>query len=84
MLRKRSRTLRRVLAATAVIAVVAVVGAIVAVVGVVQATAARRQADARTREAVALKLTSQGQSMLAGTQGGGDVRALQQILAALL
>lgn len=84
VLRKRSRTLRRVLAATAVIAVVAVVGAIVAVVGVVQATAARRQADARTREAVALKLTSQGQSMLAGTQGGGDVRALQQILAAPL
>ncbi len=82
VLRNRSRTLRRVLAATAVIAVIALVGAVVAVVGVIQATAARHQADARTREAVALKLTSQGQSMLAGSQGGGDVRALQQILAA--
>lgn len=82
VLRRRSLTLRRVLTATAVVAVIAVVGAVVAVVGFVQATAARRQADARTREAVALKLTSQGQSMLAGTEGGGDMRALQQILAA--
>ena len=82
VLKKRSATLRRVLIATAVTAVIALVGAVVAVVGVVQATAARHQADARTREAVALKLTSQGQSMLAGIQGGGDARALQQILAA--
>jgi WD40 repeat protein len=82
VLRKRSRILRRVLAATAVIASIAIVGAAVAVVGIVQATTARHQADARTREAVALKLTSEGQSMLAGIQGGGDARALQQILAA--
>ena len=82
VLKKRSATLRRVLAATAVAAVIALVGAVVAVIGVVQATTARQQADARTREAVALKLTSQGQSMLAGIQGGGDARALQQILAA--
>jgi WD40 repeat protein len=82
VLRKRSRTLRRVLAATAATAVIALVGAVVAVVGFIQANSARHQADARTREAVALKLTSQGQSMLTGSQGGGDVRALQQILAA--
>ena len=78
-LRKRARILRAVLAVTAVIALV---GAVVAVVGFVQATHAKHLADTRTREAVALKLTSQGQAMLAGVQAGGDVRAIQQILAA--
>jgi WD40 repeat protein len=81
-LRRRSRILRAVLVGTAVIAVIAVVGAIVAVVGFVQATHAKHQADARTREAIVLRLTSQGQAMLAGVQAGGDVRAIQQIRAA--
>ena len=73
-LRKRSRILRVVLAITLVIAVAAVYG-------FVTATKARNRADARTREAVASKLTSQGESMLAGVRGGGEVQALQQILA---
>jgi WD40 repeat protein len=75
VLRKRSRILRIVLVITLLIAAAAVYG-------FVMATKATQQADARTREAVALRLTSQGQAMLAGGQGGGDVRALQQILAA--
>jgi WD40 repeat protein len=72
--RKRSRILIAVLAITVVIATVAVVF-------FVRANSATKRADERTREALALKLTAQGQAMLAGSQGGGDVRALQQILA---
>ena len=74
-LRRRSRIL-------AIVAVVAIVGAVAAVVGFVQATHAKHLAHARTRDAIALKLTSQGQAMLAGAESGGDVRAIQQILAA--
>ena len=74
-LRKRSRILVAVLAITAIIAGVAVYG-------FVTATNARHQADARTREAVASRLRSQGEAILAGFRGGGDVQALQQILAA--
>ena len=43
---------------------------------------AKHLVDARTREAIALKLSSQGQAMLAGVQAGGDVQAIQRILAA--
>ena len=75
VLRKRSRILRVVLAVTLVVAAAAVYG-------FTTATNARNQADARTREAVASKLTSQGEAMLAGVRRGGDVQALQQILAA--
>ncbi|WP_051027819.1 nSTAND1 domain-containing NTPase, partial [Nocardia higoensis] len=75
VLRRRSRILRGVLAVTLVIA-------LVAVFGLVQARIAQRRADARTHDAIALRLTSEGQSMLAGIQTGGDVRAFQQILAA--
>ncbi len=75
VLRKRSRVLRAVLAATVIVA-------IAAVVGLGYAIDERHQAAARTRETVALKLTFQGQAILAGVQGGGAVRALQEILAA--
>ena len=74
-LRRRSRIVVAVLAVTAIIAVVAMI------LGV-QANHARKRADARTREALASKLTSQGEAMLAGARGGGDLRALQEILAA--
>jgi WD40 repeat protein len=74
-LRKRNRILAALLAITVVIAVAAVYG-------FVTATNARKQADERTREAVASKLTSQGEAMLAGVRGGGAVRALQDILTA--
>ena len=74
-LRKRSRVLIAVLAVTAVIAVVAVIlGA--------QANHARTQADTRFREETSLRLVSEAQSRLAGSRSGGDVRALQQLLAA--
>jgi WD40 repeat protein len=75
VLRKRSRILRAVLAVTLVIATAAVVG-------FVMATKATARADQRTLDALRLRLTSQGQAMLAGVEGGGDVRAFQQILAA--
>jgi WD40 repeat protein len=73
-LRKRSRVLHGVLAGTALVAVIAVVASIMA-------TIARGQAQDRFRLAVGLKLVSQGQAMLAGSQAGGDVRALQELLA---
>ena len=63
------------LAVTAIVAVVAVI------LGV-QANHARKQADARFREATSLRLVSEAQSMLAGTRSGGDVRAFQQLLVA--
>jgi WD40 repeat protein len=74
-LRRRSRILRAVLAATAVIAVIAVVAAVVAVIS-------RHQAQTNLRTATVQKLIAQAQGMLAGSQPGGDARALQQILAA--
>ncbi len=75
VLRRRSRILRAVLAVTLVIATAAAVG-------FVMATNATERADQRTREALRLRLTSQGQAMLAGVEGGGDVRAFQEFLAA--
>jgi WD40 repeat protein len=75
VLRKRSLVLRAVLA-------VALLISAAAVYGFVTATKETRTAHERTREALGLTLTNQGQAMLAGIQGGGDIRALLQILAA--
>jgi WD40 repeat protein len=75
VLRKRSRVLMMVLTATVLIAVLAVAG-------FVQASLARSEADDRAREATALRLVSEAESMLAGVRPGGDVRAFQQLLAA--
>ncbi|MBV9089785.1 MAG: TIR domain-containing protein [Mycobacteriaceae bacterium] len=75
VLRRRSHVLRAVLAVTLVIATAAVAG-------FVMATKATDRADQRTLDALRLRLTSQGQAMLAGVEGGGDVRAFQEILAA--
>ncbi|WP_242702181.1 nSTAND1 domain-containing NTPase, partial [Arthrobacter cavernae] len=74
-LRKRSRVLKVVLAAAVLIAVAAVAGFF-------QTSLARREADTRTREATARRLVAEGQSMLTRDRPGGDVRAIQQILAA--
>ena len=89
VLRKRSRILRGVLAVTLLIAAVAVLLLVRSTIAErnadtarQQADTARREADTRAREAIALRLTSQGESMLTGVQGGGDVRAFKQILAA--
>ena len=73
-LRKRSRILIAVLAVTTVIA------AIAAFFYYVRADNAEKQATARLREATALRLVAEAQSML--VRPGGDVRALQQLVAA--
>ena len=61
---------------------VTVLVAATAVAGFVLATAARKEADARNRDATALRLASQGEVLLAGAGPGGDVRAMLQLLAA--
>ena len=73
-LHKRSRILRAVLAVTLIIA-------IAAVGGFVWAFSAQRQADKRMRDAIALRLVAQGQSMLADQQPGGEVQGIQRLLA---
>jgi WD40 repeat protein len=75
ILHRRSRIL-------AIVAVISVVAASAAVLGFVVATQATQRADARTREAVATKLTTEAKAMIAGDEGGGEARAIQQILAA--
>ena len=74
-LRKQSRVLRAVLAATAIAAVVAVVGGVIAAV-------ARSEAQNRFREATGLRLAAEAQSMLARTRAGGDPRAFQELVTA--
>jgi hypothetical protein len=82
VLRRRSRILRTVLAATAIVAVIALIGGVTAVIGFAQARTARNEAQSRFREATSLKLVAEAQGMLAGTRSGGDARAFQQLLAA--
>ena len=80
---RRFRRLRRAaIAALAILTVAAVTAALVAFVKQHEATQQRQRAERERDQAVALKLTSQAEAMLAGVRGGGDVRALQQILAA--
>jgi len=55
---------------------------VMAITAAAFATVQWRSAIRQRNQAMALILTSQAQSMLAGNEGGGDVRALQQILAA--
>ncbi|GAA1259395.1 nSTAND1 domain-containing NTPase [Arthrobacter pascens] len=74
-LRKRSRVLKIVLASAVVIA-------LIAVASFVWASFAEREATARDREATALRLVSEGLSMLEGTRNGGDANGLKRILAA--
>ena len=74
-LRKRSRILVALLTATVVIAVVAVI------LGLLGYNASK-QADARFRDETSLRLVSEANAMLAGTDSGGDVRAIQELLAA--
>lgn len=82
VLRRRSTVLRRVVVATAVVAIIAVVGAIAAAVGFRQAVTARNEANANLRDAVGVRLVSEAQGMLSDTRPGGDIRALQQLVAA--
>ena len=82
VLRRRSQVLRRVLVGTAVVAVIALVGAVIAVIGFKQATAAKHQAQARYRQSVALRLGTDAEATLAGTNDGGDVKAFLEAVAA--
>jgi WD40 repeat protein len=73
---RRFRRLRRTaVAGLAVLTVVAVVAAVIAV-------AQRQEAVRRLHDAVVAKLNAEGAAMLAGDTPGGDVRALQELLAA--
>lgn len=75
VLRKSARLLKAVL-------IVVVLVAVVATAGFVRAFIAEGEATARTREATALRLAAEGQSMLAGARPGGEVRGMLQMLAA--
>ena len=75
VLRKRSRVLRAVLAATTIVAVIAVVGFVLA-------TYSWRQAQQRTREATAQRIASEGLAILNGVRPGGEARAVEEMLAA--
>ena len=74
-LRKRARTLRAVLALTLVVA-------LVAVGGLVYAVKKGKEANARSREALAEQLTSQAQSILVGGQPGTALEPVTKLLAA--
>jgi len=81
-LEKRSTTLRRVLAATAVIAVIAVFAAVIAVVNTRKTNEALNQSQRRYYQATAVRLANDGEAILAGQLPGSDVQGLQEILAA--
>jgi hypothetical protein len=76
VLRRRSRILRAVVAGTAIVA-------LVALIGFVQANRARHQATREARDALAAQLDTEAAAVFSrGTTGGDDVRALAQTLAA--
>ncbi|MFI5779503.1 hypothetical protein [Nocardia sp. NPDC051570] len=68
--------------ALTILTVVSVTVAAVAMIGFEKATSLQRQADDRAFQATVQRLVTEGQAMLAGSQPGGDVRGLQEILAA--
>ncbi len=73
---RQFRRLRRAaIAGLVVLTVIAVVAAVVAV-------AQRQEAVRRLHDAVVAKLDAEEAAMLAGSTPGGDVRALQELLAA--
>ncbi|MEU3012174.1 WD40 repeat domain-containing protein [Nocardia asteroides] len=80
--RRAGRRFRRLSAVLAVVCVVSVVLAVLAVINWRSATDARNDAADRSKEALAGRLTSQAQSMLAGGQPGSELAALNKLLAA--
>ncbi|MRH92380.1 TIR domain-containing protein [Nocardia sp. SYP-A9097] len=82
VLQTRTRVLRAVLTLTLVVALVAVTGFVLAVAARNDANVKRDEADARSRDALAERLTSQGQAMLAGGQPGSELQAIDKLLAA--
>lgn len=81
-LRKRTRLRWALLTATLVVAVVAVVTGAVAVVANKEADRRRTEAEARTRDAIAGRLTSQVQAMLAGSRPATELEVIDKALAA--
>jgi WD40 repeat protein len=81
-LQKRSQLLRRVLVATAVVAVIAVIGAVVAVVQTKKADDETQQAMNRYKEATAARLDAEGAAILSDNHAGTDAQAFQEVLAA--
>ena len=77
-LREQRRFRRLRAAAIAGLAVLTVVSVVAAGIAVAQ----RQTAIHRLHDAVVAKLNAEGASILAGTKPGGDVRALQELLAA--
>ncbi|MER7453581.1 TIR domain-containing protein [Nocardia beijingensis] len=82
VLHERTKVLRAVLALTLAVALVAVTGFALAVAARNDANTKRREADDRSREALAERLTSQAQAMLAGGQPGSELQAIAKLLAA--
>ncbi|CRK52945.1 conserved hypothetical protein [Rhodococcus sp. RD6.2] len=74
-LRKRSRTLRAVLAGTVIIAVLAVVAALLT-------WRAYDEANTRKQEALGERLASEGQAILSGGQPGSELPAFVKVIAA--
>jgi WD40 repeat protein len=73
-MRKRSRILRAVLALTGIVAVIAGIG-------FVRANSASNEARHQYRAATSQRLAMEAQAMLVGARTGGDIRALQELLA---
>jgi len=55
---------------------------VIAVVAALIAVAKQQEANRRLRDATVAKLNAEGASMLAGSSSGGDIRGLQELLAA--
>ena len=81
-LQRRSRVLRRVLAGTAVVAILALVGAFVAWDFYRKADVSFRQADVSFRQATAQRLDSEAAAIMEGKQPGTDVQAFTELLVA--
>ncbi|WP_051152611.1 hypothetical protein [Nocardia niigatensis] len=81
-LRSRARVLRALLAVTLTVALVAVTAFVVAAVSTTNANAKRHEAEALNRDALAGRLTSQVQAMLAGGRPGTELEVVTKALAA--
>ena len=80
---RRSQRLRRyAVAGLAILTVVALVAAVIALLGFVRANNETARAQANARHAIALRLVPEATEMLARRRPGGDVQALQELLAA--
>ncbi|WP_435590216.1 nSTAND1 domain-containing NTPase [Nocardia sp. bgisy118] len=81
-LRHRARVLVAVLAGTLAVALVAVIALVVAVHASKEADAKRHEAEARSRDALSGRLTSQVQAMLSGGRPGTELEVVVKALAA--